>query len=211
MTSACIVLDLDGFHAFNDRLGRTAGDELLRLCAQRLQSVLRPEDTLCRLEADAFGVFLAPSPGLNFDAVLAVTERLQVALADPVLIEGISSYCSACAGIALHRHVKRGEMSIGEALLRAADRAMVEARGTGPAAYQVYSEKMHAVARASHTLADDVTTALEQGQIKAWFQPQVSSDGATVTGMEALARWHHPQKGPISPATFCRNRGRGTQ
>ncbi len=202
MTTACIVMDIDAFHAFNDRWGRAAGDELLRMCAARLQSVLRPEDYLCRLEADAFAVFLAPSSGLNFDAVLSVTERLQVALADPVLIDGVSSYCSACAGIALRRHVTQGDMSIGEALLRAADRAMVEARGTGPAAYQVYSAKMHAVARASHSLADEVTTALERGEIKAWFQPQVSSDGTKVTGMEALARWHHPEKGPIPPAAF---------
>lgn len=202
MTTACIVMDIDGFHAFNDRWGRAAGDELLRMCAGRLQSVLRPEDYLCRLEADAFAVFLAPSPGLDFDAVLSVTERLQVALADPVLIDGVSSYCSACAGIALRRHVTPGDMSIGEALLRAADRAMVEARSTGPAAYQVYSAKMHAVARASHSLADEVTAALERGEIKAWFQPQVSSDGTKVTGMEALARWHHPEKGPIPPAAF---------
>ncbi|MFT4620049.1 MAG: diguanylate cyclase (GGDEF)-like protein [Sulfitobacter sp.] len=202
MTTACIVMDIDGFHAFNDRWGRAAGDELLRQCAERLQSVLRPEDYLCRLEADAFAVFLAPSPGLNFDAILSVTERLQVALADPVLIGGVSSYCSACAGIALRRHVRPGDMSIGEAMLRAADRAMVEARGTGPAAYQVYSAKMHAIARASHSLADEVTTALERGEINAWFQPQVSSDGTKVTGMEALARWHHPEKGPIPPVAF---------
>ena len=200
--AACIVVDLDEFHGFNDRWGRDAGDELLRICARRLSAVLRENDLVCRLDADAFAVFLAPSSRLTFDAVLAVTERIQVALAEPVRIEGVGTYISACMGVALRKHVKSTANAMGEALLRAAERAMVEARNAGPASYQVYAPDLHSISQATHDLAEDVAKALENGEIEAWFQPQMRTRDRTISGVEALARWQHPKLGPISPGRF---------
>ena len=200
--AACIVVDLDDFHGFNDRWGRDAGDELLRICSDRLAVVLRKNDLVCRLEADALAIFLAPSTGLTFDAVLSVVDRVQVALAEPVRIDGIARYVSACMGIAFRKHIDPAAADPGDALMRAAERAMVEARNSGPATYRVFSPDLSAATDASHTLAEDVSRALEAGEIEAWFQPQMCTRDGSISGMEALARWTHPKIGPISPGRF---------
>lgn len=200
--AACVVVDLDDFHGFNDRWGRDAGDELLRICADRLSAVLRKNDLFCRLDADALAVFLSPSESLTFDAVLGVVERMQVALAEPVRIEGVSRYVSACMGVAFRKHIEPSSVDPGDKLMRAAERAMVEARNSGPATYRVFSPDLSAASDANHSLAEDVTRALEVGEIEAWFQPQVRTKDGVISGVEALARWSHPKVGPISPGRF---------
>lgn len=200
--AACIVVDLDDFHGFNDRWGRDAGDELLRICAHRLSAVLRKNDLVCRLDADALAIFLAPSASLTFDAVLGVVERVQIALAEPVRIDGTARYVSACMGVAFRKHIDPSSAEPGDKLLRAAERAMVEARNSGPATYRVFSPDLSAVSDANHSLAEDVTRALEAREIEAWFQPQLRTKDGAIAGIEALARWNHPTLGPISPGRF---------
>lgn len=197
--SACLVFDLDDFHRFNETWGREAADTLLCVSADRIGAGLRREDLVCRLDADAFAVHLAPSERLTFDAILAVAERILRSLSEPIVVDGVTAYTSASAGIALPRtlHDPTGAM-----LLSAAERAMVEARAEGRGTLQVYSSEMSLVARADHALADEVAAALESGEITAWMQPQVSVDGGQILGMEALARWTHPERGAISPAEF---------
>lgn len=197
--SACLVVDLDDFHRFNETWGRDAADKLLCITADRIGAGLRQNDLVCRLDADAFAVHLAPSERMTFDAILAVGERILRAVADPIVLDGVTAYTSASAGIAMPRNVKSPS---GANLLAAAERAMLEARAEGRGTLQVYSSEMGLAARADHALADDVSRALDSGEITAWMQPQVSVDGATILGMEALARWTHPERGAISPAEF---------
>ncbi len=196
---ACLVFDLDDFHRFNDTWGRDAADNLLCITADRIGAGLRTEDLVVRLDADAFAVHLAPSERLTFDAILALAERILRALSEPITVNGLTAYTSASAGIAMPRNLSE---PTGEKMLAAAERAMVEARCEGRGTLQVYSSEMSIATKKDHALADEVSAALNIGQISAWMQPQVSADGREILGMEALARWHHPEKGAISPADF---------
>ena len=198
-SSACMVFDLDDFHRFNETWGRDAADNLLCISADRIGAGLRTEDLVARLDADAFAVHLAPSERLTFDAILAVAERILRALSEPIVVNGVTAYTSASAGFAMPRNLTQ---PTGAKMLAAAERAMVEARSEGRGTLQLYSSEMSLAAKVDHALADEVSAALDNGQITAWMQPQVSVDGSEVLGMEALARWHHPDRGAISPAEF---------
>lgn len=198
-TSACIVFDLDDFNRFNERWGKQAGDELLCTVADRIQSCMRPGDLLCRLDADAFAVHLIGSDHLTFDAVLAIAERTSRALSEPIVVDGTTTYTSATIGIALPRNVPN---PTGAKMLAAAERARLDAKAGGRGTLQVYSPDMTLTPRTDHALADEVSMALDNGEITAWMQPQVSVDGSRIVGMEALARWTHSEKGPIAPSDF---------
>ncbi|WP_425091661.1 putative bifunctional diguanylate cyclase/phosphodiesterase [Tropicimonas sp. S265A] len=198
-TAACLVVDLDEFHSFNERWGRDLADKVLRITADRLQSAVRDDDLVVRLDADAFALYLAPAEGMTLDAILSIADRLQRALSEPVPVGGTTTYTSACIGVAL---ASKSPEANGASLLLAAERAMVTARAHGAGALRVYSKEMQTEVSSTHALAEDLAQALENGQIKAWFQPQISTDTGRVTGFEALARWQHPDRGTVSPAEF---------
>jgi len=199
VTAACLVFDLDEFHRFNEIWGTDAADRLLVTTAERIGASLRSGDLVCRLEADAFAVLLAPSDRLTFDAILAVGERILRELAAPLVVDGTTTYASASAGIAMPKSLNA---QTGQELLSAAERAMIEARASGRGTLRVYSADMGQGARTRHTLADEVSAALDAGDIVAWVQPQTSIDGTELVGVEALARWYHPERGPVSPGEF---------
>lgn len=198
-TAACLVIDLDDFHSFNERWGREPADVVLRQTARRLRSAVRDNDLVVRLDADAFALYLAPSQGMTLDSILSVGDRIQRALSEPIILHGTTAYVSASVGVAL---ASKSPEKTGASLLVAAERAMVEARSQGAGALRLFSSEMQTEIRASHELADDVAKALENGEIVAWFQPQVSTETGKVTGFEALARWEHPTRGTVSPAEF---------
>lgn len=198
-TAACLVIDIDEFHSFNERWGRDAGDEVLRQTAQRLRSAVREDDLVVRLDADAYALYLAPSQGMTLDSILSIGDRIQRALSEPVVVHGTTAYVSASVGIAL---ASKSPEPTAASLLVAAERAMVEARSHGAGALRLFSSEMQTEIRASHELAEDLAKALENGEIVAWFQPQVSTETGQVTGFEALARWEHPTRGTVSPAEF---------
>jgi diguanylate cyclase (GGDEF)-like protein len=198
-TAACMVIDLDDFHSFNERWGREPADEVLRQTARRLRSALRDDDLVVRLEADAFALYLAPSQGMTLDSILSIGDRIQRALSEPVVLHGTTAYVSASVGVAL---ASKSPEPTAASLLVAAERAMVEARSQGAGALRLFSAEMQTEIRASHELADDLAKALENGEIVAWFQPQISTDTGKVTGFEALVRWEHPTRGTVSPAEF---------
>jgi diguanylate cyclase (GGDEF)-like protein len=198
-TAACLVVDLDDFHSFNERWGRDLADRVLRTTANRLQSAVRDNDLVVRLDADAFALYLAPAEGMTLDAILSIADRLQRALSEPIPFDGMTTYTSACIGVAL---ASKSPEATGASLLLAAERAMVTARAHGAGAMRVYSREMQTEVSNTHALAEDLAQALETGQIRAWFQPQVSTDTGRVTGFEALARWEHPERGTIPPAEF---------
>ena len=162
-------------------------------------SAVRQDDLVVRLEADAFCLALLPAERMTLDTVLALSERLLRVIAEPIPINGTNAYVSASVGIALASKIRA---RTGRAIIAAAERAMVEARSHGAGALRVYSPQMQTITKANHALGEDVSKALEEGQIKAWFQPQISTDSGAVSGFEALARWTHPQRGPIMPSEF---------
>ena len=193
---ALLYLDLDRFKAINDSLGHQMGDELLIGTARRLERCLRPGDTLARLGGDEFTILLDEISS-EADAV-GVAERIRQELTEPFSLRGHEIFTSVSVGIALS---SEGYESPNE-MLRDADTAMYRAKAAGHARHQVFDADMHARAVSSLRLETDLRRALERREIVPYYQPIVDLDDGTVVGVEALARWHHPDRGVVPPDEF---------
>lgn len=192
---AVLLVDLDRFKEINDTLGHPAGDHLLEQIGPRLAAALDPQDFLARLGGDEFGVLLAEGS----DA--ATGERTAVALgeaiAQPFVLDGISLRLGASVGIA----VFPSHGTDPAVLLRCADVAMYQAKGTHKR-QQVYAAEHDAHSRDRLVLADELRGAIAAGQLDVYYQPQADLCSARVTGVEALIRWRHPQHGMLPPDSF---------
>ena len=125
--------------------------------------------------------------------------RIQSVIEEPISVDGLSLYVSACVGFCLS---SRAPGSSGAAWSQAAATALRAAQKRGPSAIRAYTDEMRRITQSRAELREEVTSALESGQIIPWFQPQISTDTGKVTGFEALARWNHPERGMIAPAEF---------
>jgi diguanylate cyclase (GGDEF)-like protein len=192
---ALMIVDLDHFKELNDTLGHDAGDQLLRQVGERLNAVLRASDTAARLGGDEFGVLLSDSSdGANAELV---AEKILKAIAQPFPIKSVGLRVTASIGIALFPEHAENE----EQLMQHADVAMYEAKAaqSGYACYARERDK-HSLERL--TLAGELSHALENGEIEAYFQPKADAGSRRIVGVEALVRWQHPTRGLISPAEF---------
>ena len=192
---AVLFLDLDRFKQINDSLGHPAGDELLRQVASRLQRELRSSDIAGRLSGDEFVVVL---PQCDADQAADTVERLQALLAQPMEIADTRLAISASVGIAMFPADGR-EM---ETLLHRADMAMYQAKSGARGSFRFFSAEMNRLAQERLALETALREALRQGQLQLHYQPQIELAGGRLHGVEALARWTHPELGPISPARF---------
>ena len=192
---AVVLLDVDDFKLVNDALGHEAGDALLGVLADRLRAATRGHDVIARLGADQFAVLLdrLAEPG---DA-LVVVERIGAALRAPVQVSEWRVPITASVGVA---HWD-GTATPSE-LLRNADLAMCRAKAFGTGQHVVFDAHMQAAARERLALAGDLREAIRAGAIEAAFQPIVSLHDGRVCKAEALARWTHPTRGPVSPGVF---------
>ncbi len=198
-TTACLVILPDEAARMLDRHGRAFQTELLERLSDRICGVLRQGDTVARLEGGGFAVALAPVARLDLETLVQIAGRLQASVAAPVMVEGASCSATVSVGFCL---VARAPERSGRALLDAAQLAADEALRNGPGAIRSYAAGMARV-RADRTASRDVLErALDEGQIRPFFQPQVSTDTGAISGFEALARWHHPDRGLVSPAEF---------
>ncbi len=192
---AVLFLDLDDFKLVNDGLGHAAGDALLGAVAERLRQATRGVDLVARLGGDEFAVLL---DGLSEpEGALVVAARIHAALAEPIDVGGRPLTASASIGVAHWDGV-----AMPAELLRNADLAMYRAKAFGKARHAVYDAQMQAVARDRLELASDLREAIRGGAIEAAFQPIVDMATGRVLKAEALARWTHPTRGPVSPAVF---------
>ncbi|MEM7465612.1 MAG: EAL domain-containing protein [Pseudomonadota bacterium] len=193
---AVLFFDLDRFKMVNDSLGHSVGDELLAQVAGRLNSCLRPGDTLARLGGDEFAIVLndidAPT-----DAIYVV-ERLQEAMAKEVEIQTHSVYTSASIGIAISSDSYRSS----DEIIRDADIAMYRAKNSGHASYAVFDTSMHDQAMFQHRTEVDLRRALERGEFDVYYQPIIDIATTRIQGFEALLRWEHPTRGLIQPDEF---------
>jgi diguanylate cyclase (GGDEF)-like protein len=192
---AVLVVDLDRFKEINDTLGHPVGDQILSLIGPRLSTALGPGDLLARIGGDEFGVLLAEGSGAG--AGEAVANALREAIAAPFVIEGISLQIGASVGIA----VCPDDGTDPTVLLRCADVAMYQAKEhhTG---HEVYAADRDDHDRARLVLADELRTAVTEGTIQVFYQPQLDVSSGRVIGVEALARWPHPERGLVSPDIF---------
>lgn len=196
---ACLVVGIDEVEEVAERFGHAGFAQVMRRAGERLQGALRGADLVARLDGANFAVALAPVRHGSLDNVLQIALRLQSAVQMPISLDATTVYVSASIGFCLDgRAAERG----GEALLAAAEAAVAEARRNGPSALRAWSNDLQAALDHRHALVDEIEAALDSGQIRPWFQPQISTDTGAVTGFEALARWTHPTHGIIAPGDF---------
>jgi len=192
---AVLFIDLDGFKPVNDSFGHAAGDTVLREAARRLQSTTRQDDTVARLGGDEFVLLMehVPSPA---DAV-AMARRLIELLRLPFEIVDRQMQISASIGIVLHP-----DHGDADKLLAHADAAMYAAKRTGGGSYALFEPHMKAGALEQLNLQSDLRRAIQAGQLELHYQPKVDAKRGRISGVEALLRWHHPERGMVSPAVF---------
>lgn len=193
---AVFLIDLDRFKAVNDVHGHTVGDELLVQVATRLKKVCGSGASVARLGGDEFVCMLRYRAGSEAPARLA--GQIITALAEPFDFGGVRLEAKATLGIARCPI----DATAPADLLRAADIAMYEGKANGKGVYRFFHAEMDVRLRERTALESDLREALEEGQIKPYFQPIITLDGDHVSGLEALARWDHPTRGLIMPDVF---------
>lgn len=198
-TSALFVLELDQFSDLTDRFEPAAIDKILKAVGDRMVTVSRDFDTISRIGDSRFGLCLGQVQHLDLESCIQLSTRLQNAIEEPIAIDGTSIYVSVSVGFCL---LTRAPGKGAQDWLNAALAALNEAQRRGPSTVRAYSPELQSRLKYRADLRDEVSTALEQGYIQPWFQPQISTDTGRVTGFEALARWIHPDRGAISPAEF---------
>jgi len=193
---ALMMLDLDRFKQVNDTLGHQAGDELLKQVAQRLGRVIPEGVEIGRLGGDEFQVIL---PDLDDRGDLGeLGHKIIMMLSQPYSIDGSRCVIGASVGIAIAPYDGLNS----EELVRSADLALYAAKGAGRGQYRFYSSDLHSHAEEMRKLEEDMRDALAEGQMSLAYQPVVALEGNIIAGFEALLRWNHPERGPISPALF---------
>ncbi|HEX2205428.1 MAG TPA: EAL domain-containing protein [Longimicrobium sp.] len=195
---AVLFLDLDRFKIVNDSLGHHVGDELLIAVSRRLESCLRPGDTVARLGGDEFAVLVEEVAGA--DEAVAVADRIQAVMAQPVLLDGHDVVPSASIGVVMGSELEAGA----EHLLRFADVAMYRAKARGRGRAELFDPEMHESVVARMRLETDLRRALERGELRVLYQPIVELATGRTAAMEALLRWEHPDRGLLRPADFMR-------
>ena len=199
LATGCLVVQFDDADRLLDRHGRAAQIEVLARSADRLCAALRQGDTVARLEGGGFAIALAPVRRLDLETMVQLAARLQAALAPPIVLDAARLYVTVSVGFCLGA---RAPAPTGRALLDAAQAAADEARRNGPGAIRAFAPGMARKRADRDAIRHGLERALDEGQIRPWFQPQVCTDTGAITGFEALARWQDPERGLIPPADF---------
>jgi diguanylate cyclase (GGDEF)-like protein/PAS domain S-box-containing protein len=192
---ALLFMDLDRFKYINDSMGHSVGDRLLQSVALRIQANVREEDTVARIGGDEFIVLLRET-GVSGAAVVA--SKLLEALAAPYDLDGQTISTLGSIGICIYpEHAQDADT-----LIKNADMAMYRAKEEGRNNYQFFSPDMNFRVDLLFSMEKDLRLALERNEFFLHYQPQVDLTTGKLCGVEALVRWQHPEKGPVSPAEF---------
>ena len=194
---ALVYMDIDGFKWVNDNLSHAAGDELLIGVADRLNALIRPSDTLARNGGDEF--IMVCDGFVEVDTVTVIVDRLLESLKEPFAVAGRDLVVSMSMGLVV---APAGELTDAESLIRNADVAMYRAKGAGGGRCEIFDEEMRELAARKVQVQADLARALTEDEIRPWYQPLVDLATGRVVGCEALARWHHPDRGLLLPADF---------
>ena len=189
-----LLVDLDGFKEVNDSLGHSAGDDVLRLAADRIRMSVSPEVVVARLSGDEFAIVVADDDPLR---IVELGQRVRRALRQPARLDGVELVLHSTVGVATRIP---GDTD-GSDLLRRADIALYEAKTTR-AGILGYDPGADVFSRDRLRLAEDLRRAIDDHRLEVWYQPQIHAATQRVCGMEALVRWRHPSMGIVSPAVF---------
>jgi diguanylate cyclase (GGDEF)-like protein len=194
--AALLCLDLDRFSELNDTLGHTAGDRVIKACAERLLACVQESDTVARIGGDEFAIVQQQTdqPG----AAEALCRRLMDALVEPFEIDDQALILTASVGVVLIP----GDGSHADDLLKHADLALRRAKDEGLGSWRFFEAEMDAELWQRKALETDLWRAFAQGEFELHYQPQIWSATKAVIGLEALLRWRHPEQGLIMPAEF---------
>jgi diguanylate cyclase (GGDEF)-like protein/PAS domain S-box-containing protein len=193
---AVLLADLDQFKLVNDSLGHAAGDDLLIALAPRLHDAVRPSDTVARLGGDEFLIICEQLDGAH--EAIRVAERVAQAITQPIVLSTGEHFISASIGIA----VADSANALPEDLLRDADAAMYRAKERGRGRYELFDEVLRKRVLLRLRTENELRRGLEQGELRVVYQPVVELAGGSVTAVEALVRWQHPQRGLLDPVDF---------
>ena len=194
--TAVLFLDLDDFKIVNDSMGHAAGDELLVAVTARVRGLVRQGDLVARLGGDEFAILTGDLPDLRRSRAMA--ERLVRDLRVPYVLSGKTVTVTASIGIASARDAG----SDAQEVVRNADVAMYMAKANGKSGFAIFDPGMHAAIRARHELGAELQHAVDLGQLRLMYQPIVSLDSGRISGLEALVRWQHPERGLVAPGEF---------
>ena len=192
---AILFIDLDDFKTINDTYGHIVGDELLKKAAARLSDTIRDADTVARIGGDEFVIVLPQIK--TVDDAAHVADKVLESLSCVFVLDNLEAFIGASIGISVYPDDAGDVMT----LHRNADIAMYKAKEKGKNNYQFFTAAMDSALAERFLIAHDLRYALEEKQFEVYFQPIVNIDGS-IYSAEALIRWHHPQKGFISPELF---------
>ena len=194
---AVLLIDLDRFKQVNDTLGHLGGDQLIQLVATRLQALVGAGDLVARLGGDEFAVLV--SVRADEAAVDALAGAMVAALREPFTVLGTHVFIGASIGIACHPRCS-GDRS---ELMRMADIAMYRAKAEGRDGHRFFTEDMDESVKMRRAIEHDLRRALAtQRELMVHYQPRMNAGGSRVIGLEALVRWHHPDRGLLAPDAF---------
>ncbi len=193
---AVLFLDLDGFKHINDSLGHPTGDKLLQSIAQRLVSCVRSSDTVSRQGGDEFVVLLSEMEQSEDAAISAL--RILQAVAEAHTIDQHDLHVTTSIGVS----VFPDDGKDAETLIKNADTAMYQAKENGRQSYQFFRPAMNVRAVERQSIEENLRRAVERREFTLHYQPKIRLRTGEITGAEALLRWTHPVRGPVSPAQF---------
>ncbi len=191
-----LFLDLDNFKTINDSLGHEIGDQILCQVGHRLTMCLRDIDTVSRQGGDEFVILLDGIP--NADETARLAERILVVLAEPIQIQGLELSITPSIGITLYPNDGHNPSQ----LIRNADAAMYQAKQSGRNNFQFFTQDLNQRAFARLALENALRRAVERAEFAVYYQPLVDLKTGQISGMEALLRWHHPERGVLAPGEF---------
>ena len=192
---AVITLDVDRFKAVNESLGHRTGDEVLMLLGRRLAEQARPGDTVARFGEDEFTVLLDDVD--DTAEAVALAQQLQARLAEPIVAGEREVQLTCCAGVVLSQ-----PGACAEDYLRDADVAMYRAKDGGRGRLTLFNHEMRVRAAARLRVESELSEAIDAGQVELYYQPIIRLADMRLAGLEALARWRHPERGLVQPAEF---------
>jgi diguanylate cyclase (GGDEF)-like protein/PAS domain S-box-containing protein len=196
MRFAVMFIDLDRFKHINDTLGHGVGDMMIRVCGERLQSMLREDDTVARFGGDEFVLLLENLSSPSDAAVLA--KKALACFEEPFLTDGHELHISASIGVSVYPE----DGNDAEALVKNADTAMYRAKERGRGTYCFYTAQMNAQGTERLMLESGLRRAVDRGELELHYQPKLELGSQRIVGVEALMRWRHPALGMVSPAQF---------
>ena len=193
---AVLIVDLDRFKSVNDTLGHAAGDRLIKLCSRRLEACVRETDTVARLGGDEFALIQVGVERPDQARILCC--RLLEALVEPFELDGHEIIVTASIGVAL----APGDAEEPGRLLQYADIALYRAKEEGRNTFRFFEPEMDGRLQARQALERDLRTALLRGELEVHYQLQLDARGEEPVGVEALARWHHHERGWVPAEDF---------